>query len=109
MFGLFRSMVERIKSALIAHAAADIEADTAIHNVNRKAVLLTEAKRLEAAGHAELADELRQQASSISTDRPMAAELSAAHYIESSTPEIEAPKGKPTPALEKAKRQSRSV
>jgi hypothetical protein len=83
MFHLFRALAERVKALFLTHAALDFEAEFLARDAERKAELLRQAARYEEEGLSSVARQLRQQAESVDSQRPLAIVLPAVEHLQS--------------------------
>jgi hypothetical protein len=74
---LFAAVARRVRAMLLADAAVWLEARFRARAADRRAWLLAEADRHEAAGRRDVAAELRRQAIELTADRPLAGVLAA--------------------------------
>lgn len=81
MLNIFRALVQRVKNALLASAATEIEADAAARAVEQKAALHRQAAAYEAEGLGELARELRARAGELDAAKPLAPAVAATDYL----------------------------
>jgi len=77
MRNLFRALSERLFALFATHVALDFEQQFVLHHSDRKVDLIRKAQELEEQGLHELASELRDQADSLSQQRPLASVLPA--------------------------------
>lgn len=81
MFALFRALSERVKALFVTTVAIDFEADMMTRDAERKAELFRLADRYEADGLADVAENLRRRAETLSLQRPLACVLPAAEHL----------------------------
>lgn len=108
MLTIFRAVAERVRALFVTDAALEFEAELLTRQAERRAHLLRLAARYEIEGFHDLAQNLRRQADTLSTDRPLAGVLPAVdHLFEETIPLTSATAGaseeggnpKTTPAL----------
>jgi hypothetical protein len=80
------ALARRVRAMLLADAATWLEARFLARAADRRAWLLAEADRHEAAGRTVVAAELRRQAIELSADRPLAAVRAAVADLECDRP-----------------------
>ena len=83
---LFAAVARRVRAMLLADAACWLEARFHARAADRRAWLLAEADRHEAAGRTDVAAELRRRAGELTADRPLAAVLAAVADLERDRP-----------------------
>jgi hypothetical protein len=81
MFSFFRALTDRIKALFATNAAMDLEAELLARDAERRAELHRLADRYDAEGLHAVADNLRQRASNLSLDRPLASVLPALDHL----------------------------
>lgn len=86
MFALFRALTDRVKALFITTAALDFEADFLTRQAERKANLLRQAAQYEDEGLPLIARDLRQQAETLSGQRPLASVLPSIEHLEADRP-----------------------
>ena len=89
MLWLLKKAVERLKTLLVADAALDLEAEFLTRHADRKVNLLRKAHDYEEQGLRELADELRDQASELSVERPLSSILPGLGHLNGETMEAD--------------------
>lgn len=80
MFSLFRALTDRLKALFAVSVAQDFEADLLSRDAERRAELLRQADQYDQEGLHSVASTLRQQAESLSLDRPLASIQPALGY-----------------------------
>lgn len=75
MLWIIRHLADRLKALLLADAALDLEAEFAARRVDREAELLRKAQEFEHAGLESLAQKLRRQTESLSSEHSPASVL----------------------------------
>ena len=75
MLWIFRKIIERLQTLLIADAALGLEAEFLVRQADRKAELLQKAQEYEEQGLEDVADELRGQALGLSIETPVSSVL----------------------------------
>ena len=83
MFSLFRAILDRVKALFTLGAAQELEAELQLRDAGRKAELLRQAVKYEKEGLHGIAQHLRQQADSLSFQKPLVSVLSALEHLRS--------------------------
>jgi hypothetical protein len=83
---VFAALARRVRAMPLADAATWLEARFHARAADRRAWLLAEADRHEAAGRQDVAAELRRRAVELTADRPLAAVLAAIADLEGDRP-----------------------
>lgn len=105
MLWIFRKIIDRLQTLLIADAALGLEAEFLSRQADRKAELLRKAQELDEQGFDAVADDLRRQAAELSVETPISSVLPTAAKLEGEVATEEPPKlessTKPTSAPDK--------
>lgn len=81
MLGIFQAVAGRLKAMFVTHVALDLEAEILAQDAVRKAGLLRQADQYATEGLEDVATELRERASRLSLDRPLASVLPAVEEL----------------------------
>jgi hypothetical protein len=78
---IFKALADRLKALFIADTACEFEAQFVVRDAERRAALLRQAQRYEDEGLKGVGQEMRLQAESLGTQRPMASVLPAIEFL----------------------------
>ncbi len=109
MLNLFRALIDRVKAMLASVAAAELHADALARVAERKAELLRLAEGYDDQGLGAVADQLRQRAEALDSERPLASVLATSDHLLASPTAPALPALAPTsaPAVADARKKGR--
>jgi hypothetical protein len=82
MFSIIRALIDRFKVLFVIHAVLELEAELIAINGERKAELLRHADIYEAEGLQSVAQEIRQQAETLSPGQPLGSVVATVAHLQ---------------------------
>ena len=82
MFSIIRALIDRFKVLFVTHAVLELEAELIAMHGERKAELLRHADNYEAEGLQTVAQEIRQQAETLSPAKPLGSVVATVAHLQ---------------------------